>query len=174
MRLAEGWEGRGAAAVATFSFVTPRESGVGSCRSHALARSGLLPHLPTQQPVGYCKRAAEGKIEKGSWAAGSWKRYSCFHKSRGFPGEGEYAAGCAASLQLLQAQETLVTSKRMLFPGQGTQPLGPATASQLKRYRLSQEGEWEWCYHSGMYLWWIEQKMNFQLERYGKLLRRGR
>lgn len=144
MCLAEGWEGRGTAAVATAPFVTRsthRESGVGSRSSHALAYSGLLPHLPTQQPVRHCRRAAEGKIERGIWSAGCLKRYSCFHKSQGFPREGGYASACANSPQLLQMQEHLFTLKGLLFPAQGTQPFGPATTSQLKHYRLSQEAE---------------------------------
>lgn len=146
MWLAEGREGRGTAAVATALFVTRsthRESGVGSGSSRALAHSGLLPHLPTQQPVRHCRRAAEGKIVRGSWSAGCLKRYSCFHESRGFPGEGGYAAACAGSLQLLQTQEHPFALKVLLFPGQGTRSLSPATASQLKHYRLSQEGETE-------------------------------
>jgi len=52
MWLAEGWEGRGTAVLATTPFVTRithRESGMGGCSSHALTHSGLLPHRPAYQ-----------------------------------------------------------------------------------------------------------------------------
>lgn len=89
--LAAGWEGRGTAAVATSSFVTcssHRVSVVGGHSSRALAHSGLLPHLPTQQPVRHYKRAAKRKIGRGSWYATWLKRCICFHKIWGFPSEG--------------------------------------------------------------------------------------
>lgn len=142
----EGWEGRGTAAVATTPFVThstQRESGTGGRSSRALARSGLPPHLPTQQPVRRCRRAAEGKIERCSWSAGCLKRYSCFHESQGFPGEGGYAAPWADSLWLLRTREHPFAWKGLLFPGQGPQPLSPAMTIQLKHYKISHKGETE-------------------------------
>lgn len=66
------------------------------------------------------------------------KRYNCFHKSQGFPGEGGYAGACTARLSLLEIKEFSI--KGMLCLGQGTQSLNPATPSPPKYYRLSQEG----------------------------------
>jgi len=74
---------------------------------------------------------------------GCLKRYNCFHKSRGFPGEVGYSAACAENLRLLQLQEHPFALKKLLFPGEGTPPLISATTSQLKHYRLSKEGEME-------------------------------
>lgn len=114
---------------------THRKSGVLGCSRHALAHPGLLPPLLPQQPARYCRRAAEGKQKEAVVLQDGW-RYNCFHKSQGFPGAGGYAAACTDRLPLLEIKECLFSLKGVLYTGQGTQSLNPATPSPQMYYRL--------------------------------------
>lgn len=114
-----------------------RKPGVLGWSRYALAHPGLLPPLPTLQPARRCRRAAEGKTERGSGFAGWLKRYNSSHKSQGFPGEEGYAAAFTYRLPLL------FSWKGTLYSGQGIQSLNPATTSLQKYYGLPQEGQME-------------------------------
>lgn len=141
---------------------THRKPGVLGCNKFALAHPGLLPLLLTQQPARHCRRAAEGKMERGSGFAGWLKRYNCFHKSQAFPGEGGYAAACTARLPLLEMKECphwKACSTLGKGPSPSTQPL------HLCIMDCHRKDKWKWRYYPGIYLWWIEQRMNFKLER---------
>lgn len=165
MKLAGGWEGRGTDASVTTLLLSAPTGNLVYLAGADMPWPTLVCYLPflLSNLPGTAGGLLREKQKEAVVLQDGWKDTTAPTRAKAFLGKKDMLLLLHIDCHCSSHGKALSTLGKGSSPS--TQPLHPCRSIT----DCHRKDKWKWCYDPGINLWWIGQRMNFQLERDRKL-----